>query len=287
MIVHKGRPRPLLGSALLLALGSIVYLVAVWVRIGQELDYLGFEGRKSVDYGSRRGLTTSVELGTPLLLGIGALVIAGLGRRRGGRASAAVLISVAAAPIAASLLKVTLGRPDTLRFRWATLSNTFPSGHAAVTIAMAMGIITMVDRSARARTTVAMVVIVAIHTVGVLGSGWHRPSDVAGGLLLGAAFASAVIPVAIRAKAPVSDPQRMAPLWYDDRRPVGVVLAVSVLTTAAVAWVFRNTPANPDHPFLVLLLTILGVSSWAILLVVLHARQCSSWEATAPAASGT
>lgn len=284
--MHKGRAHPLLESALLLAVGSVVYLVAVWLRIGQELDYLGFEGRKSVDYGSRRGLTALVELGTPLLLGIGALVIAGLGRRRGGRASAAVLISVASAPIAASLLKATLGRPDTLRFRWATLSNTFPSGHAAVVIAMTMGIITMVDRSARARTTMVMIVIVAVHTVGVLGSGWHRPSDVAGGLLLGTAFASAVIPVAIRTKAPVSDPQKVALAWYHDCRSVGAVLAVNVSTTAAVGLVFRNTPANPDHPFLVLLLTLLGVSSLAILLVVLHARRCSSWEASAPVAGG-
>lgn len=284
--MHTGRARLLLESALLLAAASVVYLVAVWLRIGQELDYLGFEGRKSVDHGSRRGLTAFVELGTPLLLGIGALVIAGLGRRRGGGASAAVLISVASAPIAASLLKATLGRPDTLRFRWVTLSNTFPSGHAAVVIAMAMGILTMVDRSARARMTVVMIVIVAVHTVGVLGSGWHRPSDVAGGLLLGSAFASAVIPVAIRTKVSVSDPQKMALPWYNDCRSVGAVLAVSVSATAAVGLVFRNTPANPDHPFLMLLLTILGVSSLAIMLVVLHVRRCSWWEASMPPASG-
>lgn len=235
----------LLGSAAVAA----VYLLAVRTLIGQHLDLIAFEGRKSQPLWLRHTLTPWI---TPLSLAVGVALVAlsaaaAVARSQPPRHLALTLFGVAVAVSVSALLKDTLPRPVLIDNANVGPRNTFPSGHAAGLMAAAIGIAALPSSAPARRTTwVGIGLIVAV--VVVMNSGWHRPSDVLAGLLIGAVAMSTV-------SLPLSTDAVCHEL--PARHPVWITLAVTVAATT----VLGNTPPDPRHNLLAHVIAVGSVAS--------------------------
>jgi hypothetical protein len=76
---------------------------------------------------------------------------------------------------------------DVIDHTWA---ESFPSVHTAVAMVLALGLARLTPGK---RTPIAVLYAIALGTFTVL-AGWHFPSDVVGGCLLGAAWAVGIVP---------------------------------------------------------------------------------------------
>ncbi len=270
------RPSGPLRSGLVAAAGyagaaAAVYVVAVRSGMGMEVDDLGFEARKSIELGARRALTWGVRVGTPLFLFAGYVAIAWLSWcRRAAVAGLAVAGSVGVVVVATRLLKGLLPRPELMEFSWAASHNSFPSGHSSAVMAMSLGLVGLVWTSERGRCAAIMSILVGIHTMGMVCTGWHRPSDVLAGLLIGAAAAVLVVPLVVRAGGSV---EPTVP-WYL-RTPFVVRTLVGVAAALVVVLLpLRHTPAVAGRSVLVFLAMAPTLGLVAALLVIVHARRC-------------
>ncbi|MBP2326281.1 membrane-associated phospholipid phosphatase [Kibdelosporangium banguiense] len=133
----------------------------------------------------------------------------GLSRRAYRRTvMAALLMGVTAA--LAQLLKSSLERPD-LAHQIRYTENSFPSGHVTVAAVCVFALLLVVP--ANVRLIVAAPGLVWIGAVGVstLVTGWHRPSDFLGAVLLAAScYAVATAFVVESTPAPIDRPQEHA-----------------------------------------------------------------------------
>jgi len=197
------RPLPLAALAAACAAGlALVYALLVRTYAGQRIDEAALNGR----LGSPAARRAAGELLTTI--GVGSLVlvlalIAGqaLVRRRAALALAAVGL-VAGALLTTEVLKhLVLARPDLLPRPSALDHNSFPSGHT--TIAFAAGLAATLAAPPRWRRPVAVGALLYGTAIGVatVAAGWHRPSDVAGALLVVTGWA-AVIALAVAAADP-------------------------------------------------------------------------------------
>jgi len=224
------RPRAwpfLVSAAGLLVLLAGTYAFFVRGYMGQILDE---SAKNGVELGARASRAALDYLhAVPLLCACIALlaVIIGLARRRVAVTLIALMV-VAGANITTQLLKHSLlSRPDT--GATDTWHNSFPSGHATVVASVLFALFLV--SSPRMRPVVAALgsVITVITGVLLVGTQWHRPSDVVGAILivaiwgcLGGAVATRVRPVASTAR-PVS----MSAVW---------VVAAFLGVAAAVAF---------------------------------------------------
>lgn len=120
----------------------------------------------------------------------GALLIAVALVRRRARVALAVTIVLPAAPLTAELLKPLLAHPHAhAGWQWIGAAS-WPSGHA--TAAMTLVLCALLVAPHRLRPTVAVLGSVFAIAVGIalLVLAWHMPSDVLGGYLLAALYAS-------------------------------------------------------------------------------------------------
>jgi membrane-associated phospholipid phosphatase len=113
------------------------------------------------------------------------VVVVGLWRRVVRRMVAAVVAMGVTAGIA-ELLKEGLVRPD-LAEELRRTGNSFPSGHVTAAAVSVFALLLVSDGVARWVVGVIGWVWVGAVGVSTLGAGWHRPSDVVGGVLLAAA----------------------------------------------------------------------------------------------------
>jgi membrane-associated phospholipid phosphatase len=128
---------------------------------------------------------------------LGALAIAcaiAFLRGRPSDALAAVLV-VAGANVTTQLLKILLAHP---RVKTAIggdpfESNTFPSGHTTSAASIAIAYLFVVPARLRAPTLALGTAITLAVGCSVVVIGWHRPSDVLGGLLVAAGWGFAVL----------------------------------------------------------------------------------------------
>jgi len=115
-------------------------------------------------------------------------------RRRGAGPAVRITVSVLGAAASAELLKRVLPfDPGQTSAGKAISSGSFPSGHAAIAAAFALGVAaTMGPRVARLwwGPLVAWVSLVAAGTV---AAGWHRPSDAVAGVLLAVVWHTAFV----------------------------------------------------------------------------------------------
>ena len=249
------------------------YLVMVRLAPGQRLDDLAFEGRKAVRLDLRRATTAVMGTITPLLLaggGIGAVALAI--RQRRWRIAALLAFTVGGTVLSARLLKSGLQRTDNLAFSYATTANTFPSGHAATIMGLALTGIALCPARLRRRVVMWAVAAVVVDVSALVGSGWHRPSDVVGGLLLAAAFVP--LGVALFGADLVTGPDPgSAPGEVDAGPPPArmlVVVAVGTLVSLLLALTATSDPAHPLYAFAV---AALLVNLLAALTVWIHLRQ--------------
>lgn len=222
---------------LLMALGLLVlvvtYFVAVRTRVGQTWGDEAYLSRL-VEAGSlrsvERGLLESID--TPVLLCFGIVLIVIAGLRRNWLAATVVTGAFVGAILSAEALKALLPRPE-LAVAYESLMgskealNTYPSGHATLATALAMGALILVPPRLRPYVAIAGSTLTIAVSTSVVAAGWHRPSDAIGGIALALTWMSAGAAMTLaRRGVPAHDRGTLAPvLIVDALLLAGVVLA--------------------------------------------------------------
>jgi hypothetical protein len=234
------------------ALGALMAVVAWWIGVrtgwGQQLEDYAFEGRKATWYRFRQVGTrafSAVWVPAALTAAVGAVVVAF--RRRGMALAAAAAVVVAVPPVLATWLKRVIDRPDLVELMWANARNSFPSGHAALVASVSLAWVFVVAKRSRAWVAGVSAVATGAGAAAILGTGWHRMSDVVGGVGLAALVAAVVLAVVVW-----STGARVLGGGGDERRGATLVefaipLGLAILACVAVYWL-RNPRSDPAHP---------------------------------------
>jgi membrane-associated phospholipid phosphatase len=187
------RPLPLA----VLTVGCAIALVAVYVvfvrtHTGQRIDEAAVHGRLA----SFRARDAANQLLTTVSVGSLALVLVVLAgqallRRRLALAVVAVVVVLGAVTLTEVLKHVVLVRPELVPS--SIDRNSFPSGHTAT--AFAVGIAATLAAPPRWRRAVAAAALLYGTAIGIatIAAGWHRPSDVAGAMLIVTGWAAVVV----------------------------------------------------------------------------------------------
>jgi membrane-associated phospholipid phosphatase len=186
------RPLPLAALVLACASALIVgYLVFVRTHAGQRLDEAALDGRLASEHAreAASAVLTTISIGS-LALALVLLVGQALVRRRIALAVVTVAV-VLGSVLLTEVLKHLLVRPDLV---FSPLDhNSFPSGHT--TTAFAVGIAAALAAPPRWRRAAAAGALLYGTAIGIatIAAGWHRPSDVAGAMLVVTGWAAAVV----------------------------------------------------------------------------------------------
>jgi membrane-associated phospholipid phosphatase len=187
------RPLPLAALALACACGLVLaYLAFVRTHAGQRVDEAALSGRLASQHARHAAdqLLTTISVGSLALV---LLLLAGqaLLRRRVAQAVVAVAVILGAVALTEMLKHVVLPRPELVP---TTIEhNSFPSGHT--TTAFAVGVAAVLAAPPRWRRAVAAGALLYGTAIGIatIAAGWHRPSDVAGALLVVTGWTAAVV----------------------------------------------------------------------------------------------
>ncbi|MFE9188162.1 phosphatase PAP2 family protein [Micromonospora sp. NPDC007208] len=180
-------------AAALCGLFALVLTAAVFVRtdFGQWLDGVllpraerggGYE-QQTVLVGPARSVLAT--FGSPTLIAalLGVVLLVGvLGRRL--VAGVVGVGMVVCAVLVAGAVKSALPRPE-LQIESSTTHNSFPSGHVAAATALLLAFMLVLPGWARRWLAVPGAVAVSVIASATMIAGWHRFSDVLGGVLLG------------------------------------------------------------------------------------------------------
>ncbi len=164
-------------------------ILAVWLVFGvtpsgRALDLAAFAGRLDASpalHGLNAGLLNAITA-TSAAAGLLGLVVIGVWRNR----LAAALRAggaVAAATVTAELLKLTLphaGARDQV-WTWAG-GGSFPSGHTTIAASMSLALLSVSSPTWRRRLVGLLLAWTVVTSTATITMGWHRPSDVLGGL---------------------------------------------------------------------------------------------------------
>ena len=217
-----------------------LYLVFVRTPIGQRWDDRALLGGQLASLDSRQALTAAlhgVRISTIVLM-IVLLLVIGLVRKR-----LVTAVTMAAAfgfsILSAEVLKQVLPRRDLAPELNAYVDNgnidTYPSGHA--TIAMGFALALIVVSSPRYRTAAAAfgMAWAAAVPMAALAAGWHRPSDVMGGMALALMWLAGATAIALRRRGiidTIPGSTRLLPL-------IAAAVAIGALI-ALTAWVLAG-----------------------------------------------
>ncbi|MGW3793686.1 phosphatase PAP2 family protein [Micromonospora arida] len=180
-------------AAALSGLVALTLTAAVFVRTypGQWLDGVlvpraerggGYE-QQTVLVGPAK--TVLATFGSPSLIAalLGVVLLVGVLRRRLVAGVVGVGMVVCAVLLAGAV-KSELPRPD-LQILSSTTHNSFPSGHVAAATALLLAFMLVLPGWARCWLAVPGAVGVSVIASATMIAGWHRFSDVLGGVLLG------------------------------------------------------------------------------------------------------
>ncbi len=183
----------------------VIYLLAQRSRVGQRFERDVLLGRTSGRLEpTAQTLLSQLTLGAVLFFGVGTSLVAAARRRvRLGEATGIAILLAAGS--AAILKRWLLPRPRLLGDQAVATVTSYPSGHVTAAAALAAALVVVVGHRWRRRAAVAGGGLVALVGVAVLVTGWHRPSDAIGGLLLGVAWIAVAAAVSTR-REPVSGP---------------------------------------------------------------------------------
>lgn len=214
----------------LVGLIGLIVLVAVTLHttVGQALDQLVLETvRIAADRVSPliSLLRTSVSYVSVAAACVVVMFIAAARKRYALAARVGVLII--GANVTTQVLKTwILARP--YLGIGPNLANSFPSGHSTVVLSVAFGLIIVASQRLRSIVEVGVAVASSLALIAILVSGWHRPSDVIGAILISFIWAMTL--------APQEEPQRD----HDNLNTgllVGSLIAFIALATAVfVLW---------------------------------------------------
>jgi undecaprenyl-diphosphatase len=212
LLVHRWAGRPLARVALICAVALIA--LTIWVVVAEPLPG---ERRALIELRDALGSSLDDEFIAvrdatdtwPLVGAAAAIVVFTAAARRRFDAlffAAGFVLTVTVNP----LLKEWVGRarPALAPRLVSTSKFSFPSGHAANTAALAIGIVMLVpSRHRTVARTLGAVGLVAV-AVSQLGLGVHYPSDIVAGWLLAGACTAAVWSVRGRRRRPRSNRMR-------------------------------------------------------------------------------
>jgi membrane-associated phospholipid phosphatase len=178
--------------ALLLFL--ILAIVGLFTRQGQAFDQLvldvAMRGQASVEW-LTEALTQSVTIITVAVTAALAMLVAAI-RGRFALAVRAGVMVVGANLMTQVLKSFLISRPYMgIGF---DLPNSFPSGHTTVLMSLALALVVVTPRQARTIVAFIASIVVGAAIVVIVMSGWHRPSDVIGGILVSFMWAMALAP---------------------------------------------------------------------------------------------
>ncbi|WP_114853555.1 phosphatase PAP2 family protein [Brachybacterium sp. YJGR34] len=193
-----GRLRPLLALLAAAVCAAAVVLLArtaVGTASGQRLDQLTLSGAQAHDGPLSQYAELAVETVSMPVIGalLAATVLLVLLRRR----TALLLplsVLILGANLTTQLIKHVLVDREALGPGIEITPNSFPSGHTTLA---ATAMVALVLASGRARVVLAPLgaLWTAAAGIGTLVVGWHRPSDVVGGLLVVAGWTFLVLAV--------------------------------------------------------------------------------------------
>ncbi len=209
-------------SLAVLALGCaasvlVLYVVAEWSTVGQELDQAALEGRGLENPDVRETTDRLLLTITSSSLALLGLAVAGLAllRRRIDLALAA-LAAILAANLTTQVLKLALPRPNLLGPDGVAFGQSLPSGHATAAMSLAVALALVLPTRIRAVGVLPLLAWALFVGAGVLATGWHRPSDVICAYAIATGWAAlAAIVVVRRRPAPAvgQNGGRAGPAW--------------------------------------------------------------------------
>ena len=179
-------------AALVAALGALVaYLLVVLTPIGQQVENLALLGAREEFRELRtESLTELHEISAlSFALAIALVVAIAFLRRKPVLAATAAGVMVSAV-LATELVKRVLIRPELIEAPGHWVSNSFPSGHVAVAVAVSIGAVLVVPYALRPAVTLGAAIYAAAIAQAVGIAGWHRLSDVIGAALVVLAVSS-------------------------------------------------------------------------------------------------
>ncbi|RLV50455.1 phosphatase PAP2 family protein [Nocardioides mangrovicus] len=180
---RRGGAAALVGTVALL--GLLYALVVLWplgrwvdervtVRVAQAA------GREAHTAETLLALESAATVAAVLV----AVLVVGVVRSRVPDAIAAVAAAGLAALATETLKLAVLSRPETSGFSLLPGTGSFPSGHVTIAVATAVAVVRVAPPRARAVTGVVAATLSGLVGAAVVVAGWHRPGDVAAGVLV-------------------------------------------------------------------------------------------------------
>ncbi len=254
------------------------YLVMVRLHVGQRADFSAFEGRKATSLWARRGAAAILQVVAPAVV---VMITAGAAfRALRDRGTRAMCTAIAVPPVVALLaasLKQVLPRAELLPEWWVSPTNSYPSGHVAALTAAVLVAVTSSRPRWRGAISFAGAILLVIGVVGIGASGWHRPSDLVGGLAL-AVIVSALLHGEILDGWRLDTEQRPE-AWFDRRRPVIVVAGLLILGVLVCYIVIRLGGRPTYGSFPAHLAVALVIVALAVATVVVHSALAQQTDA--------
>lgn len=220
------RPAALAAGAA--AAAVVVGFLALRTRAGQRWDANPMLGRWSSRPSDVEVLSTWLEVASVVVMVAAAIAGLALLRRRADLRAASLLIgAVVGANLTTQVLKRVLVRPPLID---DSPLQSFPSGHTTGAASLLMAVV--VVSAARDRAAAALVAIFGTELigVGVVATGWHRPSDAIGAVLICTAWVAAA--TALLPHPPAAPGPPGAWTWAG-RVGAGVLIGVCAVLSAA------------------------------------------------------
>ena len=213
----------------------LLYLVSVRTGTGQEVEEAVVRGAVQVVARTDASFTGRISAVNVVTVGLGlAVVVAVALVRRRPRLAVVAAVVTAGSLVSVQVLKhVVLERPPLVPTDYAEGTNSFPSGHTAVGMVLAVALLMVLPLRARPWVWVGVGLFGATFGVSTVLAAYHRPSDVVAAHLVVVAWALAgsALLVGWRGSRDPGDPPPRSV-----RRPVAVLVGLgTVAALGAVA----------------------------------------------------
>jgi len=213
-----------------------MWLVFIRLQVGRQFENVVWEHRTVMAKRLRVRQDSLLRLvdETTIALGVLVVLVTGIARRRW-LLGVVVAVAVAGATLTSQVLKrVVITRPPTVGELARISANSFPSGHATICTALGLALLVILPRRWRRSATVLVALWVMWQSVGVVASGWHRPSDALAGMAVAVVWMGAAVWVLARLERVVPDDDDLVQVVMERRLVAGamIVSLIVLLVTA-------------------------------------------------------
>ena len=256
------RRRGLVAAVLLALLASLLagaaYTVFVRTTVGQRVDQSALVRVDGRPQATMQLAATLNELTIGVAVAVlTCCVLIALARRRFAYALAAVAL-VGGANVTTQLAKQLLPRPE---LGYGDV-NSLPSGHTTVTMSLAVALLLVLPSVSRGLVVLVGSLGTTVVGVGMVVTGWHRPSDVVVAFAVCAAWAGLVGALLLLTSPSAAPPRR----GHRVTAVLGAVVAV------ALAYAFGVRPDGTWPDLVVHGATVAGIGLVAALALSITAR---------------